>query len=168
MKWLLFCSFWATAAASSCRSLDSVFNNSDVKEEIAEWLTIGGESFLADLYIDYLTDDSKGPIANVHGSELLREGSLQFPVCNRLPLNEHHCYLTSNPRSSFLEHLVAKHIPLGKHVIKALDIVRDHIEEFEQEIHDFMNEFYRIEGTGNCIAGNHKMIGIYDSTGFPP
>lgn len=162
----------ATAAKvsgeASCPPLDHVFNNTNVDETIADWLTIGGESFLADLFHDYLTDDSKGSLANIHGSELLEDLSLDYPVCKLLPLNASDCYLTVNPGASFFEHLVANHVPLGNHIVKAMDIVRDYLEEFEQEIHEFLNEFYKTKASGNCIVGNSKMVGMYESGGFPP
>ena len=67
---------------------------------------------MADIFDNYLMDDSKGPLVVDQGSELLDENSM----CSNLPLNATDCYLTSNPDASFFEHLVANYIPLGEHI----------------------------------------------------
>ena len=88
-------------------------------------------------------------------------------MCSNLPLNATDCYLTSNPDASFFEHLVANYIPLGEHIVNAIDKVEEVLEEFQDILDEAKNEIYNGKDSGSCIVGNKRMIGMFESPGYP-
>ena len=50
------------------------------------------------------------------------------------------CYLASNPDASFFEHLVANYIPLGDHIVNAIDKVKEVLEDFQDILDEAKNE----------------------------
>lgn len=170
---LVYCSVsaWLVSGqgADTCPAFSSVFDDSGVGDTVANWLTVdgtGGASFIAGLYHDYLTDDGNGPLTIAHGSELIDEAS-EFSICRNLPLNASDCYLATNPDSSFFRHIVANQIPMGRHIINAIEEVEAVVERFQEMIDDLQEQVLISKESGTCIVGNEKMVGIFESPGYP-
>lgn len=156
---------------AGCPSIDAqkLFGADKVSKEVKGLFGANEESDkdnFIDSFFDFYFASQDYEIAT--GKEI-REGHIDnsndfSEICNRLPLDDNTCYLSKDTTNSFIDKLIAKHVPFGKEIVGAKEQFKDEVEDKKENLED-VEEFFSLRSDlladkGSCIAANDNMMGI--------
>ena len=160
----------------SCPDIDTLsnklFQTQKVSEDVSSLFEpVNGESFVKTI-LDTIVDST---LSVATGSVIKAGGDPYTKTCADLPLKDNECYLVASSDKSLIRLLVAKYIPFGDVIIKAIETVEGLAEQFADEVDGLTKEvkeevkvFYDppASDSGSCMVVNEDMFGIHEKPGL--